>query len=157
MKDKIYHLTCDVGQNLSFNLLILGFLCNFCYFIFRVIISLFLNVFNVVQSNQSFEDFPNYLRFSSMQHPMAIEIIINNNSYFVSIYYQKLTVQLMFYHKEYCAFVLSSSFCEIKMPSTSGKEIKAQLLESQIVGPLSLLCLWLIKEIFWILHKWEGD
>ena len=58
----------DVGQNILinfYNLLYLVFLCNFRYFRFRVFISLFFGIFNVVQSNQGFICFRICLRVSS--------------------------------------------------------------------------------------------
>ena len=44
----------DVGHDLVFkfcNYLILVFLCNYCYFRFRLFISFFLGAFNVFYSN----------------------------------------------------------------------------------------------------------
>ena len=118
----------DVEQNLLFNfynILILGFLCNICYFKFRVIISLFLGVFNVVQSNQGFEDFSSHLvtigfilfQYLNILQPLkAITIIINN--LFISqgtscgfvVHDQKLLVKFLFLLKEYhvCFFLTSA-------------------------------------------------
>ena len=58
----------NVGHGLVFkfcNYLIIVFLCNFCYFRFRLFISFFLGAFNIVQSNQGFICFRNRLRVSS--------------------------------------------------------------------------------------------
>ena len=58
----------DVEHGLIFNIcnyLILVFLCNFCYFRFRLFVSFFLGTFNVVQSNQGFIYFRSCLMVSS--------------------------------------------------------------------------------------------